>query len=93
MYNVGSIDPDGMLNGAMTKLRNAHDSTASTRMKRSNPPVLPPSFFLRAAAAVRAARADLRDCIAPLVSAKSAMVKPDWQLRAASLCPALDGEG
>jgi hypothetical protein len=35
MYSVGSIDPDGMLNGAMTKLRKAHASSITVTMKRT----------------------------------------------------------
>jgi hypothetical protein len=41
MWSVGSIDPDGILNGAKTKLRNIQASSATMRMNRIVPPRSP----------------------------------------------------
>src|SRR4051812_13175564 len=43
MYSVGSMDPDGMLKGAATRLRNSHAKRATVSTKRASEPAL--SFF------------------------------------------------
>ena len=50
MYKVGSIEPDGMLNGATTKLRNAQAASARSSRKR----IARPAFWRPAADEVRA---------------------------------------
>jgi glucose-6-phosphate isomerase len=80
MYKVGSIDPDGILNGCTIKLRNAQAQMANVRMKRIRLPPLSRLAGLRLAHRVR------EELIRFAVGGRGTHVKPGWHLPALPLC-------
>ncbi len=81
MYSVGSIEPDGMLNGATMKHRKAQASTITIATKRARLQMLSFSGCFGAVAAFAERRRMRVERIGLLVSARCAQVNPGWLLR------------